>query len=1855
MLREFKRVAIVNRGEAAMRLIRAVRELNEERGLGLETVALYTAPDRRAMFVRQADDGYNLGPATFVDRADGGRKSTYLNYHALETALRETQADAAWVGWGFVAEHAAFADLCARLDVVFIGPGGEVIRRLGDKIEAKRLAERAGVPVAPWSGEALGSLVAAKAAAGKLGFPLMLKASAGGGGRGIRVIRTLGDLDEAFDRARTEATQAFGDGSVFLERMVGHARHIEVQVIADQYGNAWAAGVRDCSLQRRNQKIIEESGSTALTEVQHQQISQAAVRLVKAADYSNAGTVEFLYDLDSGDFSFMEVNARLQVEHPVTEFTTGLDLVKMQIDVARGEALQGQPPAPTGWAIEARLNAEDPANGFMPAPGRVALFSPPLGPAIRVDTGLAAGDEVPADFDSMVGKILAWGHTRDEAMGRLKRALQETTVVIEGGTTNKAFLLALLNHPDVEAGRYDIAWLGRECDTICAAGTPDANIALLQAAIEVYDAQSTRELAAFRAITARGRPEVRGDVGYQAELRFQGNTYNFAVERLSQDYYRIAGDGKSLAVCCERFGSYERRLTVCGRSHRVIIVEQGADFLIEIDSISHRVCRDDGGVVRAPAPAMVLSINVEAGQAVEAGDRLMVLEAMKMEMPITAPTAGTVTRLLVAANVQVPAGQPLLELEPQGEDERGPVGRRVMFTCAEADPRAETPSGRLAENQRELCALTLGFDVDPHDTRRLVTAYEELIPDFEPGDSELLARERELLSIFVDIAGLFRRRAVADEAVSPGERSPEEYLHTYLRTLDTRGLPEGFLSKLDKALSHYGVSTSDSAGALAGPLMRMVKAYKRLSDQRLAIAKILERWLSLAHDGGTVPWPRAELDRLIDVSRRLLPDVANLAVEVRYQCHDRRRFDRANDRTYEEADAHLEALVRAVGDGERSAHMQALVDCPLPLEGLLSARFEQGDVAEKQLHLELALRRYYRIRRVRDVTTSALGVVPVASARYDYRRKRVRAFAAYAPLELLEESVGALSGMLSGVSDEDDVVVDLHVRGTLGGRTDDDLASELLRRLQPIDFGRGLRRLVLVVTGTDGAGRQQDTRYLVYRQSPDGSLREEVAYRGLHPMMGKRLETWRMEHFNVQRLDSPEDVYLFQCLAKENPKDERLIVFAECRELSPIRHESGHLVGLPGFERVFLEALTAIRNQQARRADRARLMWNRVYLHIWPPIPASADDLQFLVRRLAPATEGLGLEKVIVVARLGDSGEQWMEIANPDGTGVTLALREPHDRPLEPLERYQQQVVRLRSRGLTYPYEIVRMLTPSKAGVPGDFPPGEFVEYDFDAAGKLAPTDRPHGHNRANIVVGVITNTTEKYPEGMARVAMLSDPSRAMGAIAEPECSRLVAALDLAEERGMPVEWYAVCAGATIAMDTGTENLDWTARVIRRLIEFTQAGGEVNVLVLGINVGAQSYWNAEAAMLMHTKGIIVMIDQAAMVLTGKRALEYSGSVAAENNFGIGGYDLIMGPNGEAQYWARDVSEACLILLRHYDHAYKLPHERFPRRAESSDPVGRDVSPFPHGFEGGVGFATVGDVFADETNPGRKKPFSIRRVMAAVADSDHPTMERWGAFQDAQGAVVWDAHLGGWPVCLIGIESQPLQRMGFVPADGPDRWTAGTLFPMSSKKVARAINSCSGSRPVVILANLSGFDGSPESMRKLQLEYGAEIGRSVVNFDGPIVFCVVSRYHGGAYVVFSNKLNEDVEVAALEGAYASVIGGAPAAAVVFAREVKKRTAADPRIVGMEAEVAVAQRADKPRLQRKQRELWAQVHAEKLGQVAEEFDNIHTVDRAKAVGSVDVVVNPARLRPYLIDAVGRGVERVLGRSIVGGVRR
>src|SRR5689334_8830342 len=646
-----------------MRLIHTARDLSAETGARIETVALFTDADATATFVREADHAYDLGPAS---------ARPYLDYAVLERALRETGADAAWVGWGFVAEHPAFAELCESIGVTFVGPSGEAMRKLGDKIGSKLIAEEVGVPVAPWSRGEVATLEGALRAGEEIGYPLMLKATAGGGGRGIRKVGSAEELTEAYERTSQEALRAFGSGVVFLERLVTGARHVEVQVIADGQGTAWALGVRDCSVQRRNQKVIEESSSPVLSAEQAAELKASAERLAVAVGYRGAATVEFLYHPGDELFAFLEVNTRLQVEHPITEIVCGYDLVKAQLWVASGNRLEGEPPAERGHAIEARLNAEDPDRDFAPSPGRIARLDLPAGPGIRVDTGVSEGDSIPGDFDSMIAKVIAYGKNRDEALGRLRRAMAETTVVIEGGATNKSFILDLLDQPEVIDGTADTGWIDRVRGEGRLVSHRHSGIALVAAGIEAYEDEEGVERTRLLETARGGRPQVQHRTGRAIDLKLRGTAYKVTVWRTGPHRFRVtvAGPGTEQTVTADldRLDEYTSRITVGGRLHRLITAAHGPVQLVEVDGVTHRVSRDEGGVLRSPAPALVVATPVAVGSEVAQGAPVLVLESMKMETVLPAPFAARVKELLVSVGSQVETGAPLVRLEPTGDE-----------------------------------------------------------------------------------------------------------------------------------------------------------------------------------------------------------------------------------------------------------------------------------------------------------------------------------------------------------------------------------------------------------------------------------------------------------------------------------------------------------------------------------------------------------------------------------------------------------------------------------------------------------------------------------------------------------------------------------------------------------------------------------------------------------------------------------------------------------------------------------------------------------------------------------------------------------------------------------------------------------------------------------------------------------------------------------------------------------------------------------------------------------------------------------------------------------------------------------
>ena len=1479
-----------------MRAIHAVRELNDSRDDPIRVIALYSEPERHALFVRQADERYCIGPA-----------SAYLDYEALERALTETKADAAWVGWGFVAEHPAFAELCERLGIVFAGPDAEVMRKLGDKIEAKKLAEQAGVPVAPWSGGPVESVEDAQRIADELGFPLMIKAAAGGGGRGMRRVEKADEVANAYERARAEAGQAFGDDSVLMERLVESARHVEVQLMADGQGTVWALGVRDCSYQRRHQKVVEESASPALTAEQSRKLAESAAELAREVGYRGAATVEFLYEPESKQFTFMEVNARLQVEHPVTEVVTGADLVALQLHVAAGGRLEGDPPPSSGHAIEVRLNAEDPARGFSPAPGRISLLRLPTGPGIRVDTGFAEGDTVPADFDSMLAKIIAHGATREQAIARLRRAVADTMVVIDEGTTNQGFLLELLGRPELRAGEVDTGWL----DRLQAQGDVEpvrhADAALVQAAIALCDEETAADRAHFYALARRGRPQAEADVGHTLDLLYRGVSYRFAVWETGPHRYRVEVDGVAIEAAVEQLTEHERRLSFGGRSYRTLTAVQDTDLLVEVNGVPHRVSRDEGGLVRAHAPGVVVAIPVSAGDEVQAGDVVAVTESMKMETSLTAPVHGRVREVLVGSNVHVAAGRPLLQIDPL-EDAPQEAGERLTFEPAEARHEraraAQVADPRLRRHRRRGRSTA-------RSTPRASAACSSSTPTSArwgartpPATTTCCAARRSTCTPSC-------ARSTPPPRACPSASSPRSSARS--RTTASTG------SSARRRWRRPATACSSPSSAPARSAPRSARSWSAGSSAAPATTSCA------ACSTGS----RARSARASPRSPSWCASCAGAAATSRSS----RRAARRRTRRWRATSRRSPTT-----PPDREERMAALVSCPQPLAPLIGRH-----VGDAGALMEAMTRRYYRIRDLETVEQRLLGPVPFVYATYMHEGVRHHVAATLGDREDLAPRSARWPSEAREVPEHERVLADLYVRE----------GEDLGALLEQADLPANVARAAFVITPSE------EVDVVTYFRG-DGNWHEYTDLRGMHPMMAARLDFWRLSNFELERLPSAPEVHLFRAVARENPRDERLVALAEVRDLSPVRDESGTITAIPQLERTVRQAFESMRSVQSGRRPRERLLWNRLLLYVWPVMDFGPEDAGAIIERFTRITAELGIELVMVRGRVMEHGferERVLRFFNPAGRGVTVEVTDPPKNPLQPLDEGAQRIISARRRGTLHPAEIVK--TPRPRRVRRARPRRRRRPH----AGQPAAGHQPRQHRRR-----AHPQPHAEHPEGMLRVILLGDPTRSLGSLAEPECRRIIAALDLAEELGVPVEWFAVSSGAKIAMDSGTENMDWVAAALRRIVHFTQAGGEINVIVSGINVGAQPYFNAEATMLMHTRGILVMTPDSAMVLTGKQALDYSGGISAEDNFGIGGYERIMGPNGQAQYWARDLAGACDLLLRYYEHTYVAPGERFPRRADSRDPVDRDVRSSPH-HAPDSDLETVGDVFAEETNPG----------------------------------------------------------------------------------------------------------------------------------------------------------------------------------------------------------------------------------------------------------------------------------------------
>ncbi len=662
----FTSILVANRGEIAVRVMRTAKSL------GYRTIAVYSEADADAPHVKLADDAVRIGPAPVGE--------SYLDQTRVLEAANATGAESIHPGYGFLSENAGFARACEDAGLVFIGPRPDAIDLMGNKAEAKRRMIAAGVPCVPgYEGEDQ-SEDKFIAAAGEIGFPVMVKAAAGGGGRGMRLVEDADKLADAIGLARSEAENAFGSGELILEKAIVRPRHVEIQVFADEDGNTIHLGERDCSVQRRHQKVIEEAPCPVMTPDLRARMGEAAVQAAQAINYRGAGTVEFLLGED-GSFYFLEMNTRLQVEHPVTELVTGLDLVALQIRVAQGEplGLSQDDVTLSGHAIEVRLYAEDVAEDFLPSTGRIDLWSPPEAPGVRVDAGIETGLEVSPFYDPMLAKIMAHGPTRDVARRRLVEALDRTGIF--GPQTNRDFLIDALTRPVFGDGEATTAFISETYGPGDLARREPGPEAIAAAAALLYRHET--ELAHRAAVRVDAELLNWSSTGrLSTSFRFGSADapHDATVVAAGADAVRVEMGDEVVDVAFERVEIDRARLRIGGALHDVIFATPedglihlamgGTSFTLR-NAFAASALGDEaggGGRVAAPMHGQILEVFVSEGQAVRKGDRLAVLEAMKMQHQITAEVDGTVSAVLCKPGTQVPAGELLVEIEVDGEE-----------------------------------------------------------------------------------------------------------------------------------------------------------------------------------------------------------------------------------------------------------------------------------------------------------------------------------------------------------------------------------------------------------------------------------------------------------------------------------------------------------------------------------------------------------------------------------------------------------------------------------------------------------------------------------------------------------------------------------------------------------------------------------------------------------------------------------------------------------------------------------------------------------------------------------------------------------------------------------------------------------------------------------------------------------------------------------------------------------------------------------------------------------------------------------------------------------------------------------
>ncbi|MBS2540089.1 fused acetyl/propionyl-CoA carboxylase subunit alpha/methylmalonyl-CoA decarboxylase subunit alpha, partial [Catenulispora sp. NF23] len=847
-------------------------------------------------------------------------------------------------------------------------------------------------------------------------------------------------------------------------------------------------------------------------------------------------------------------------------------------------------------------------------------------------------------------------------------------------------------------------------------------------------------------------------------------------------------------VVLDRFDRHTGQIVVNGERFRLLTATHGSVHQVEVDGVTHRVSRDEGGVVRSPAPALVIATPVVVGDLVEAGAPVVVLESMKMETVLRAPFKARLRELAVTVGSQVETGAPLLRLEQiveeeDGEDDTDTDTAQPSSEAVELDlpaAPAEVPiRARVTQGQEDLRSLLLGFDVDPHDEGRILQDYLTARTTAVEQGQRPLTGELSLIEVFADLAELAADRPVGGEyrEADTHLHSAHEHFHTYLRSLDVErdGLPDTFRTMLAKVLARYGVGDLERTPELEAAVFRVFLAMRRSAQHAAVVAALLRGWLN-----DPLP-PEAErepvgpmLERLIAATQIRFPPVADLARGVVYAWFGQPLLRRNRARVYAAVRKNLRYLDATPQAEDRSERIAEMVRSTEPLVRLLGQRLVHPELDNSAM-LEVLTRRYYGNKGLTGVqTTQAAGTSFVVA-----ERDGSRLVSAAVPFDQLGDALAGLAGLAEleaagGVLDADIYLLWENQPDT------DEAATALQEVVSAHPLPERVRRVTTTV-----AGRRNEPmhRHFTFHHGAAGltgltglaGLTENRLIRGLHPHIARRMQLERLTRFDLTRLPSTdEEVYLYRCVARENPADDRLVAFTQVRDLTELREPDGRLAALPTAEYTIAACLDSIRRARSLMPSGQRFTTNRVVVYVWPPVTLAYQELLGIANRVLATSVNLGLDEVTVIARYrdertGDLVKTAAAVTFDGAGGAEITVGEPTTDPVEPLDDYRLKVLRAAGRGTVYPYEVTRSL-------------GDFVEYDLGEDDFLVPVDRPRGANTAAVVVGVVSTATRQHPQGVTRVLLLGDPTKSLGALSEPECRRVIAALDLAERMQVPLE-----------------------------------------------------------------------------------------------------------------------------------------------------------------------------------------------------------------------------------------------------------------------------------------------------------------------------------------------------------------------------------------------------------------------------------------------------------------------------------